>query len=113
MEKMTDHDDLMATVPRLMALLRESSSTANLPIPLESLISFFLVHVRSSPCHVSPNIIEDLGEAEDHDLEDLKKQLEDDDLIRGTITAEHQGSEGAILPVHVKTELCSHLPTPV
>ncbi|KAF3539191.1 hypothetical protein F2Q69_00023665 [Brassica cretica] len=34
------------------------------------------------------------GEAEDHDLENLKKQLEDDDLIRGTITAEHQGSEG-------------------
>ncbi|CAF1919229.1 unnamed protein product [Brassica napus] len=33
------------------------------------------------------------GEAEDHDLENLKKQLEDDDLIRGTITAEHQGSE--------------------
>ncbi|WZZ36840.1 hypothetical protein YC2023_020241 [Brassica napus] len=53
------------------------------------------------------------GEAEDHDLENLKKQLEDDDLIRGTITAEHQGSEGTILPVHVKTELCSHLPTPV
>ncbi|CAF1920931.1 unnamed protein product [Brassica napus] len=45
------------------------------------------------------------GEAEDHDLENLKKQLEDDDLIRGTITAEHQGSEGTILPVHVKTEL--------
>ncbi|WZZ17360.1 hypothetical protein YC2023_110449 [Brassica napus] len=45
------------------------------------------------------------GGAEDHDLENLKKQLEDDDLIRGTITAEHQGSEGTILPVHVKTEL--------
>ena len=53
------------------------------------------------------------AEEEEDDLEDLKKQLEDDDLIRGTITAEHQGSEGTILPVHVKTELCSHLPTPV
>ncbi|KAH0888860.1 hypothetical protein HID58_051289 [Brassica napus] len=48
------------------------------------------------------------GEAEDHDLENLKKQLEDDDLIRGTITAEHQGSEVTKASVHSKSSRHNH-----
>ncbi|KAH0911981.1 hypothetical protein HID58_035302 [Brassica napus] len=48
------------------------------------------------------------GGAEDHDLENLKKQLEDDDLIRGTITAEHQGSEVTKASVHSKSSRHNH-----
>nr|VDD24423.1 unnamed protein product [Brassica oleracea] len=45
---------------------------------------------QSPTKYMKPICIGFFGEAEDH--EDLKKQLEDGDLIRGTITAEHQGS---------------------
>ncbi|KAG5378882.1 hypothetical protein IGI04_026724 [Brassica rapa subsp. trilocularis] len=48
------------------------------------------------------------GGAEYHDLENLKKQLEDDDLIRGTITAEHQGSEVTKASVHSKSSRHNH-----
>ncbi|KAG2282567.1 hypothetical protein Bca52824_053787 [Brassica carinata] len=58
---------------------------------------------QSPTKYMKPICIGFFGEAEDH--EDLKKQLEDGDLIRGTITAEHQGSVGTILPLINKQSL--------